>query len=185
MMKACDICIYMSLGKKDCHCIQIHQYNLDLLIVRYLPYALTVFTCNKHADFLKYKWKRCSKKKCWKQCWQVKFMGTMTKWPVQKHTEHHKTRSIQRRNIHKEITIFCVFRFFWFLFSIFNYLKDFSRKCWITASVRSMKNIGDLTSFPLQQTSHLFNINWGRKWKYNMKVHSPPSPFRTWKCKQQ
>jgi len=44
-------------------------------------------------------------------------MGTMTKWPVQKHTEHHKTRSKQRRNRHKEITIFCVFRFFWFLFN--------------------------------------------------------------------
>jgi len=66
-------------------------------------------------------------------------MGTMTKWPVQKHTEHHKTRSNQGRNRHKEITIFCVFRFFWFLFSIFNYLKDFSRKCWITDLVRSMK----------------------------------------------
>jgi len=36
-------------------------------------------------------------------------MGTMTKWPVQKHTEHHKTRSKQERNGHKEITIFCVF----------------------------------------------------------------------------
>ena len=66
-------------------------------------------------------------------------MGTMTKWPVHKHTEHHKTRSKQRRNRHKEITIFCVFRFFWFLFSIFNYPKDFSRKCWITALVRSIK----------------------------------------------
>ena len=55
-----------------------------------------------------YKWKRCSKKKCCKQCGQV----TLTKWPVQKHTEHHKTRSKQRRNRHKEITIFCVFRFF-------------------------------------------------------------------------
>ena len=40
------------------------------------------------------------RKKCCKQCGQVKFMGTMTKWPVQKHTEHHKTRSIQRRNRH-------------------------------------------------------------------------------------
>jgi len=59
-----------------------------------------------------YKWKRCSKKKCCKQCGQVKFMGTMTKWPVQKHAEHHKTWSKQRRNRHKEITIFCVFRFF-------------------------------------------------------------------------
>jgi len=45
-----------------------------------------------------YKWKRCSKKKCCKQSGQVKFMGTMAKWPVQKHTEHHKTRSIQRRD---------------------------------------------------------------------------------------
>jgi len=35
-----------------------------------------------------------------KQCGQVKLMGTMTKWPVQKYTEHHKTRSIQRRNRH-------------------------------------------------------------------------------------
>jgi len=42
--------------------------------------------------FLKYKWKRCSKKKGCKQCEQVKLMGTRTKWPVQKHTEHHKTR---------------------------------------------------------------------------------------------
>jgi len=34
----------------------------------------------------------------------------MTKWPVQKHTEHHKSRSKQGRNRHKEITIFCVLR---------------------------------------------------------------------------
>jgi len=40
------------------------------------------------------------RKKGCKQCGQVKLMGTMTKWPVQKHTEHHKTRSIQRRNRH-------------------------------------------------------------------------------------
>ena len=31
------------------------------------------------------------KEKCFKQYGQVEFMGTMTKWPVQKHTEHHKT----------------------------------------------------------------------------------------------
>ena len=31
------------------------------------------------------------------------------------------------------------FGFFCFLFSIFNYLKDFSKKCWITALVRLMK----------------------------------------------
>jgi len=27
-----------------------------------------------------------------------KFMGTMTRWPVQKHKAHHKTRSIQRHS---------------------------------------------------------------------------------------
>ena len=32
--------------------------------------------------------------------------------PYKKHTEHHKTRSKQGRNRHKEITIFCVSRFF-------------------------------------------------------------------------
>ena len=84
---------------------------------------------NNQTQRMQYKWRRCSKKTCCKQCGQVKFMGTMTKWPVQKHTEHHQTRSKQGRNRHKEITIFCVFRFFCFLFSIFNYLKDFSRKC--------------------------------------------------------
>ena len=30
----------------------------------------------------------------------VNNVDTMSKWPVQKHTEHHKTQSIQRRNRH-------------------------------------------------------------------------------------
>ena len=38
-------------------------------------------------------------------------MGTMTKWPVQKHPQ---TRSIQRRNTHKEITILLYFFIFYF-----------------------------------------------------------------------
>jgi len=38
-------------------------------------------------------------------------MGTMTKCPVQKHTEHHKTRSIQTRKRYKEITFFVFFGF--------------------------------------------------------------------------
>jgi len=61
------------------------------------------------------------KEKSFKQCGQVKFMGTMTKWPVQKHTEHHKTRSIQRRNRHKEKNIFFVFFGFFCSFYIFNF----------------------------------------------------------------
>ena len=52
----------------------------------------------------------------------------MTKWPVQKHTEHHKTRSIQRRNRHYEITIFCVFRIFLFFIFNFQLLKGLLQK---------------------------------------------------------
>jgi len=103
------------------------------------------------------------KEKCCKQCGQVKFMGTMTKCPVQKHTEHHKTRSKQGRNRHKEKTIICVFRFFCFLFSIFNYLKDFSRKCWITALVRSMKIIGGLNQFFCCSKPHTFSTFSGEE----------------------
>jgi len=62
---------------------------------------------------LYYKWKRCSKKKCCKQCGQVKFMGTMTKWPVQKHTEHHK-HGVYKDATYIKNTIFCVFRIFLF-----------------------------------------------------------------------
>jgi len=74
--------------------------------------------------------------------WTSQVYGHHDKMARTKHTEHHKTRGKQGRNRHKEITIFCVFRFYCFLFSIFNYLKDFSRKCLITALVRSMKIIG-------------------------------------------
>jgi len=54
-------------------------------------------------------------------------MGTMTKWPVQKHTEHHKTRSIQRRNRHKEIIFFEFSIFLIFLFN-FQLLKGLLQK---------------------------------------------------------
>jgi len=86
---------------------------LGSLLTQGLHWALVN---EKHCKRI-YKWRRCSKKKCCKQCGQVKFMGNMTKWPVQKHTEHHKTRSKQGRNRHKE-TIFCVFLFFIFNFQL-------------------------------------------------------------------
>jgi len=50
-------------------------------------------------------------------------MGTMTKWPVQKHTVHNKTRSIQRRNRHLEKKYFMFFGFFYFFIFIFQLLK--------------------------------------------------------------
>jgi len=60
-------------------------------------------------------------------------------WAPWQNGPYKNTQNITKHGVnkdatcrHKEITIFCVFRFFCFLFSIFNYLKDFSRKCWIT-----------------------------------------------------
>ena len=39
-------------------------------------------------------------------------MGIMTKWPVQNRTEHHKTRSIQRRYRHQELLVSIFVGFF-------------------------------------------------------------------------
>jgi len=50
-----------------------------------------------HNIIVYFKWKRCSKKKC-KQCGQVKFMGTMTKWPVQ------NTQNITKHGVYKDAT---------------------------------------------------------------------------------
>ena len=57
----------------------------------------------------KYKWRRCLKKKCCKQCRQVKFMGTMAKWPAQKNPiclqhkqnnlRHHRNRNFLNLNV--------------------------------------------------------------------------------------
>jgi len=55
-------------------------------------------------------------------------MGTMIKWPVQKHTEHHKTQSIQRRNRHKETTNLFVFLFFLIFIFNFQLLKGLLQK---------------------------------------------------------
>ena len=79
--------------------------------------------------------------------WTSQVYGHHDKMARTKTHRTSQTRSKQGRNRHKEITIFCVFRFFCFLFSIFNYWKDFSRKCWITALVRSMKIVGRLNQF--------------------------------------
>ena len=77
-----------------------------------------------------YKLKRCSNKECCKQCKYVNFK------------EYSNTHQTLRNNY-----CLCVFGFFCFLFSIFNYLKDFSKKCWIIALVRSLKNFGCLNQF--------------------------------------
>jgi len=60
-----------------------------------------------------------------------------------------KTRRTPWRNIHLEKNYFLCFSdfsFFFFFFFIYNFLNDFSKKCWVTALERSMTFIGDLLS---------------------------------------
>jgi len=49
-----------------------------------------------------------------------------------------KTRTTSWRNRHLEKLYFCVFR----IFLIHNFLNELSKKCWVTALVRSMNFIG-------------------------------------------
>jgi len=123
-----DVIKYVGVRRKAsaicyCHVISpfsspsIYKKKNSIPISRVLDsslssHVLVLFFLYIFLSRVAYKWRRCSKKKCCKQCGQVKFMGTMTKWPVQKHTEHHKTRGKQGRNRHKEITIFWTF-FLW------------------------------------------------------------------------
>ena len=77
---------------KSAGVVPLYETNDKPDAVTYRPVSILSGVCINGRDV--------QRKKCCKQCGQVKFMGTMTKWSVQKHTEHHKTRSIQRRNRH-------------------------------------------------------------------------------------
>jgi len=80
--------------------------------------------------------------------WTSQVYGHHDKMARTKTHRTSQTRSIQRRNIRKEITIFCVFGFFWvFLFLIFNYLKDFSKNVELPPWYGQRKNIGGLNQF--------------------------------------
>ena len=71
-----------------------------------------------------------------------------------KHTGQHKTHRTQRRNIHSENNyLFFIFGCFYFDFFIDDFLNNLSRKCWVTALVRSMTFIGGLNQF--ESISHL------------------------------
>ena len=74
--------------------------------------------------------------------------SSMTKWPVykqthrtaHKHAEHQDVTDIQKTNVF-------VFRIVLFLFIIYDFINDFSKKRWVTALVRSMTFIGGLNQF--------------------------------------
>ena len=59
-----------------------------------------------------------------------------------------KTRTTSWRYGHLEKKLyFCVFGFFFDFFFIYYFLNEFSKKCWVTALVRSMTFIGGLNQF--------------------------------------
>jgi len=68
-------------------------------------------------------------------------------------TEYTKTQQTLRNNF------FCVFGFFWVFFSIFNYLKDFSKTCLITALVRLKKHWGWIILLIKEGSCQLFHLN--------------------------
>jgi len=95
-------------------------------------------------------------------------MGTMTKWPVQKHTEHHKTRSKQRRNRHKEITFLCFSIFLIFIFN-FQLLKGLQKMLNYRLGTVNEKHWGFKPVFRCSKP-HTFSTLSGEEKK--MSIHS-------------
>jgi len=78
----------------------------------------------------------------------VKLKGTMTKWPVQKPTHRTTQKHVEHYDVTDRKKLFvCVFRIFIFLIFFYNFLNEFSKKCWVTALVRSITFIGSLNKF--------------------------------------
>jgi len=87
------------------------------------------------------------------KCRHVEFKGTMKKWPVQKQTHRtaQKKQKTPRRNRHSEKTLFLCVTDCFTCFIIYDFLNYFSKKCYVTALVRSMTFVGVLNSFKLRQ----------------------------------
>ena len=67
----------------------------------------------KQSNMGTYKLKRCSKKKCCKQCRHAKFKCAMTNGPYKsKHTEQNKNTQNTKTQQTLRINYFCVFLFF-------------------------------------------------------------------------
>jgi len=142
--------IYAGIRIRSCfECCTVRVYkpvsayvhaSLCIIVVNVPVYRCTCPWCIAVLYASVYKLKRCSKKECCKQCRHDKFMGTMTKRPV------------RRKKKNKAKIHFCwggVSFFYWILYFvlylfIYNCLNDFSKKCWVTALVRSITVIGGL-----------------------------------------
>jgi len=90
-----------------------------------------------------------------------------------------KTRTTSWRNRHLEKLYVVFFGFFIFLFFfIYNLLNEFSKKCWVTALVRSITFIGILNQFSaianLTLTQHLLEnvLSPAPGWKSFLRLNA-------------
>jgi len=67
--------------RQDCGKCRVNIILDDETLHFHVPIAYQI----QHIIYKKNRGKRCSKKKCCKQCGQDKFIGTMAKWLVHKH----------------------------------------------------------------------------------------------------
>jgi len=79
--------------------IRLQHFNMFHIQYKYSVYCFDSWMATIDSYFcLIYKFKRCSKKECCKQCRYVKFKGSMTKWPVQKQTHRSTHKHIEHQD---------------------------------------------------------------------------------------
>ena len=83
-----------------------------------------------------------------------------------------KTRTTSWRNRRLEKPYFCVFRIFIFLFFIYNFLNEFSKKCCVTALVRSMTFIWEFKPVLSYSKPHTFSISFGEEKEWKKCIYS-------------
>jgi len=80
-----------------------------------------------------------------------------------KHVEHQNATDIQKK-------YFLCFSDFYFSF-IYEFLNNFSKKCWVTALVQSMTFIGCLNQFLSLSKPHSFSTFFGEERKMWLSKH--------------
>jgi len=99
-----------------------------------------------------------------------------------KHKGRHKNSySIMTQQTFRKHIFLCFsdFSFFIFFF-IDNFIKEFSKKCWVTALVRSMTFIGGLNQFNAIANLTLSQHFFGEEKEKKMHLISPTMPLRRW-----
>ena len=92
------MCLFQVLSMRLCHngfqTIAMHVNVVMHMFEEFCVFNISLFTLNH----LQYKLMRCSNKECCKQCRYVMFIGTMTKWPVQKQAQGTTQKLLQHHD---------------------------------------------------------------------------------------